>query len=244
MLGLIGAGNMARALARGWAEPVLASDSGSGRAAALVAEVGGEALPSAEVARRADVVLLCHKPSQLEAVARECAAGTDGTLVISVLAPCALEELRAAYPAARVARALPNTPVEVRRGVTVLAEGGAVEEARALLERVGRVHVVPEDRMEAAMATMGVAPAYAALVVEAQVDAAIKRGLPAPLASALAVEALEGSAALIAARGGDTLAVRRAVTSPGGTTARGLAALEAAGLRAAFEAAAGAVTGR
>src|SRR5258708_40058167 len=71
-IGLIGAGNMARALARGWAEPILCTDGGSGRAAALAAELGGEALASnAELVERADLVVLCHKPAQLEAVAAQ-----------------------------------------------------------------------------------------------------------------------------------------------------------------------------
>src|SRR5438270_28705 len=69
-VGLIGAGNMARAMARGWGDPVLCSDSGSGRARALAQELGGEALDSnAAVAQRADLVVLCHKPAQLEPVA-------------------------------------------------------------------------------------------------------------------------------------------------------------------------------
>jgi pyrroline-5-carboxylate reductase len=71
-VGLIGAGNVARALARGWGDPVLVSDSGSGRARALVDELAGEALQSnVEVAERADLVVLCHKPAQFGAVARE-----------------------------------------------------------------------------------------------------------------------------------------------------------------------------
>ena len=69
-IGLIGCGNMARALARGWQRPVMCSDPIAGRAQALAEEVGGEALPdNAEVARRADLVVLCHKPAQLREVA-------------------------------------------------------------------------------------------------------------------------------------------------------------------------------
>ena len=64
-VGLIGAGNMARAMARGWGEPVLVSDSGSGRARELAAELGGRAASNVEVAREADLVVLCHKPYQL-----------------------------------------------------------------------------------------------------------------------------------------------------------------------------------
>jgi pyrroline-5-carboxylate reductase len=88
--------------------------------------------------------------------------------------------------------------------------------------------------MDVATGASGVAPAYVALVAEAMIDAAVKHGLKQELAAKLVVSTLEGSAALLAERGGDTLAVRREVTSPGGSTARGLAALERGGLRAAF----------
>ena len=83
-VGLIGAGNMACALARGWGEPVLCTDSGSGRAQALAAELGGEAVaPTRELAERADVVVLAHKPAQLAAVARE--IGRPRKAVVSLL---------------------------------------------------------------------------------------------------------------------------------------------------------------
>jgi pyrroline-5-carboxylate reductase len=234
LLGLIGSGNMARALARGWGEPVYATDSGSGRAKRLVAEVGGEALRSnADVAQRADAIVLCHKPAQLEEIAAE--AAPHAHHVISVLGGVSLERLRAAYPNAAVVRTMPNTPVEIREGVTLIADGDGAEEARPLFERLGHVFVLPERLFEAATATTGVTPAYVALLIEAHVDAAIKHGLPAPLATDLALEAFAGSIALVRARGGDTLAVRREVTSPGGSTARGLAALEEGGVRTALE---------
>src|SRR5947209_6983893 len=96
-VGLIGAGNMARALARGWGEPVFCSDAGSGRAAELVAEVGGEALQSnREVAERADLVVLCHKPYQLAEVAQEISGVAKA--VVSVLAGVGTEQLQTAYP--------------------------------------------------------------------------------------------------------------------------------------------------
>jgi pyrroline-5-carboxylate reductase len=81
------------------------------------------------------------------------------------------------------------------------------------------------------------------LVAEAQVDAAVKHGMPAAQANRLVVSTLAGSATLLRARDGDTLAVRREVTSPGGVTARGLAALERGGLRSAFADALEAVVG-
>jgi pyrroline-5-carboxylate reductase len=230
-IGLIGAGNMGSAMARGWGQPVLASDNGSGRAAALVAELGGEALSSAEVAERADLVVLAHKPAQLEEVAGTIAAQR----VLSVLGGKTLAQLRKAYPGARVTRVEPNTPVAIRQGVLVVPHDDDDPEVLALLAELGTVVRVPEAHMEAAGAISGVGPAYVALVAEAWADAAITAGLPAPAATALVAETLAGAAALL--REQDTLAVRRGVTSPGGTTARGLAALEREGLRRAFAAA-------
>jgi pyrroline-5-carboxylate reductase len=103
-----------------------------------------------------------------------------------------------------------------------------------LFGRLGTVVDVPEPLMRIAGATGGVGPAYWALLVEAQVDAAIRRGMPPQLASQIVVGTMAGSAELLLAREYDTLALRRAVTSPGGTTARGLAALERGGVRAAL----------
>ena len=242
MLGIVGAGNMAGALARGWGEPVLATDSGSGRSQQLVDELGGESLgtDNAELFRRCDTILLGHKPYQLQQVAAQ-VDGADKT-VISVLGATTVADLQAAYPDSTVVRAMPNTPVAIRRGVTCIATGG--ESAVALFERVGRVFVVPEAQMEVATSAMGVTPAYVALIAEASIDAAVRNGLKADLATDIFLAALAGSAELLQARGGDTLAVRREVTSPGGSTARGLAALERNGLRTAFDEATRAVLGQ
>jgi pyrroline-5-carboxylate reductase len=238
-VGLIGAGNMATALARGWGDPVLCTDSGSGRAQALADELGGDAAGSNyELAVNADVVILAHKPAQLAKVAREAAPAARA--VVSLLARVTVEELQAAYPDTPVVRVQPNTPAEVRRGVTLLAEPAEEplgSEVEALFERVGSVVRLPEPLLDAAAACSGVGPAYWALVAEAWVDAAIRRGVPAPVAQRLVTETMAGSAELLRARGHDSFRLRREVTSPGGTTARGLAALERGGVRAAFAAA-------
>jgi pyrroline-5-carboxylate reductase len=230
---------MARALALGWGEPVLCTDSGSGRAKALAALVGGEAVDSNRaLAERADVVVLAHKPAQLDTVAREIAGTAE--IVVSILARTTQAEVRAAYPETPVMRIEPNTPVEVRRGVLAFAVPDApvpeetLTQVRELFGRLGTVVDVPEPLMRIAGATGGVGPAYWALLVEAQVDAAVRRGMPPALASTLVTETMAGAAELLRARDHDTLALRRAVASPGGTTARGLAALERGGVRAAL----------
>jgi pyrroline-5-carboxylate reductase len=237
-VGFIGSGNMASALARGWGEPVLCSDSGSGRAAALARELGGEALSNREVAERADLVILAHKPAQLEAVAAEIAGAAK--IVVSILARVTQADVRAAYPDTPVFCVEPNTPAEVGRGVLAFAapdvpvDEDLSRQVRERFARLGAVVEVPERLMGVAGACMGVAPAYWALLVEAWVDAAVRHGMPADTAQALVTEGMAGTAELLRRRDGDTLAVRRAVTSPGGSTARGLAALEAGGVRAAL----------
>ncbi len=236
-VGLIGAGNMARALARGWSDPVLCSDSGSGRAAALAAELGGRAASNAEVAEEADLVVLCHKPAQAEQVAGEIAGRC--TAVASVLSSVSTHALSGLYDGVPAFRLMPNTPVEVRQGIICYSPDPGVDvelerEVIALFERLGTVIRIEERLLGAATAVMGVGPAYQALLVEAQVDAAVRHGLSPTLAGRLVIETMSGSAALLTAREYDTLTVRREVTSPGGSTARGLDALERGGVRAAF----------
>lgn len=244
-LGLIGAGNMARALARGWNEPILCTDAFPGRAQALVDEVGGEAVATnAELAERVDVLILCHKPAGLGPVADEVAGRARG--VVSILGGVPLAEVKRAYSGAPVVRILPSTPVEVARGVCVHARDPEADAAHteAVLERFGRlgpVVTLDEALVDVAMGLMSNAPAYYALLAEAQVDAGVGRGLPADVAARLVVGTMAGTAALIDRRAMNTLAVRREVTSPGGSTARGLAALERHGVRAAFAAALDAV---
>jgi pyrroline-5-carboxylate reductase len=237
VIGFAGSGNMARALAVGLRESGLFSDGGSGRAAALAALVGGEAVSNSELGARADVVVLAHKPMQLEAVAAEIGSPA---IVLSLLGAVPLAALEAVYPNARIVRAMPNTAVEVRSGVTCVC-GEIVAEVDELLARVGIVVRLPERLMDPATAVSGVAPAYVALIAEAWIDAAVAQGIPAAQAATLVGASLAGAAALLQAREMDTLAVRREVTSPGGMTARGLRALEQAGLRSAFANAAQAV---
>jgi pyrroline-5-carboxylate reductase len=229
---------MARAMARGWGSPVLCSDNGSGRAEALVAELGGKATSNLEVASEADLVVLCHKPAQLQVVARE--IGGQARAVASVLGGVTSGQLADAYAGVPTFKLMPNTPVEVGQGVILYAPTADADqelerEVLAVFERLGSVVTVPDNLLSVAAAVMSVGPAYHALVAEAQVDAAVRHGLAPALASRLVAETMGGTATLLRTHDYDTLAIRREVTSPGGTTARGLAALERGGVRAAFQ---------
>jgi pyrroline-5-carboxylate reductase len=247
-IGLIGAGNMARGLALGWGQPVVCTDVLPERARALADEVGGEAVgSSAEVAQRADLVFLCHKPPQLQAVAGEVAP--HARAVASILAATPLASVKAAYPDRPVYRVLPSTPVEVRQGAVILAADDEQDPeldaaVRELLAGLGTLVVLDDGVVDVAMGLMSNAPAYYALVVEAQVDAGVRYGLTPDQAARLVVQTMAGTAELIRRQDYDTLAVRRAVTSPGGSTARGLDALERGGLRGAFSAALDAILQR
>jgi pyrroline-5-carboxylate reductase len=247
-IGLIGAGNMATALARGWREPVLVADVDHGRAQALAAELGGEAPGSnAYVADGADAVVLCHKPAQLEAVAEEIRGRVKA--VVSILGGTPLAAVEAAYPDTPVYRFMPNIPAEVGQGVFCYAPGtraadGPEQDVLELFGRAGTVVKLPEPLIDPATALMGCGPAFFALVVEALVDAGVRHGLTPDDAGRLAVETMAGTAAVLREHGDDTAELRRRVTSPGGSTARGLAALERGGVRAAFSDAVDAVVGR
>ena len=213
-IGLIGAGNMARALARGWGRPMLVADPVGERAQALAAEVGGKALATnAEVAERADLVVLCHKPAQLEDVAREVAPAAKA--VASILAATPLSALHDAYPERPVYRFIPSLPVEVRQGAVVQAaperENALDAEVGELFAELGTLVVLPDTLVDVAMGLMSCAPAYVALVAEAQIDAGVRHGIPAAQGAALVVQTLAGTAELLRRRDYDTVAVRREV---------------------------------
>jgi pyrroline-5-carboxylate reductase len=235
VIGFCGSGSMAAAMARGLrgaVDGMLFSDSGSGRAAQLAAEVGGEAVRSnADLARRADVVVLAVKPARLERVAPEL---VGAKLILSLLGATSLERIREAFPDAEAVRVMPNVGVEVRKGVLCVA-GELGAELRALLVGLGHVVELSDEQFDAATAVMGCAPAYLALAVEAIAGAGAADGLDPELARELVVETAVGTAELLRKR--HPADVRRAVASPGGSTEAGLEALDREGVKEGFEAA-------
>jgi pyrroline-5-carboxylate reductase len=244
-LGLIGAGNMASALARGVGEPVLVHDLDEARASALAEELGGEAVASnAELAERSDVVVLCHKPAQLEEVAGQVEGRASA--VASILAATPTTRIEAAYPDVPVYRFIPNIPAEVHQGVLCYSPGrlageGPEEELLALFGRAGAVIRLDEALIEPAMALMSCGPAFMSLVAESFADAGAAHGLAAEDARRMTVETMAGTAAWLRSHEYDLEDLRARVATPGGATERGLLRLESEGLRHVCRAAVDAV---
>ncbi len=246
-IGLIGSGNMARALAVGWAKPVTCSALEIEQAQALAALVGGAAVATnAEVAAASDLVLLCHKPKQLEEVAAEIADQAE--VVLSILAGVGLEELRGAYPNARVYRMMPNLAAEISQATIGIVDDDAgdrelFDRLLTLLAELGDVVAVDEADFGVLTGISGVGPAYLALIAQTQVEAAVAEGLDEQTAKVLVGSSLKGSSALLVSRSNDSAQICREVATPGGVTEKGLAVL-AGPLREGFRAAMDAVLGR
>lgn len=232
-------------MARGWKaagaegpQVMLFTDSGSGRARTLAAEVGGEAVASnEELVSRSDVVVLALKPAGLMLAAE---SARDGEIVISMLGATSERKLREAMPGADVFRLMPNLGVEMGRGTLCLShhdsiESGQVEKVTSLLSLLGKVVSMPDEDMDAATAVMGCTPAYFALAAEAIAEAGVADGLDPRLALSLVVESMAGAAELLGSYSPGAL--REAVASPGGSTEAGLLALDENGAADAFKAA-------
>jgi pyrroline-5-carboxylate reductase len=246
---IIGAGRMGSALAGGlldaqWCEP--------GELALLARSVENRAVleerfPESGVFASLEQVdvdantgaILAVKPDYAEGVAR--LAGAVGiTRLLSVVAGLSAARLEACFPGpAAVIRSMPNTPVLIRQGVTAMAGGAHVtsadlEWAESILGAVGSVVRVTEKNIDAVSGLSGPMPAYLYLVVEALIEAGVHQGLSREVARTLVVDAFAGSGALLKETGELPEVLRAQVTSPGGTTAAGLRALEQHAVRAAF----------
>lgn len=235
---LVGCGNMGGALLAGWCEQGLAravAVDPAARAADWPATVTVVADPGAIPADfRPAAVILAVKP-QMAAATLPAYAGFAGEAVfLSIMAGQTIEGMRRLLGAdAAVVRAMPNTPAAIRRGMTVACPGPGVTAAQmALCERllgaVGEVaRVADEGLLDAVTAVSGSGPAYVFLLAEAMERAAREQGLPPDLARQCVRATIAGAGALLAGSPQDAAALRRAVTSPGGTTEAALGVLMA-----------------
>lgn len=241
-IGILGCGTLGRAIAQGLRSHAsverIAATTRSARPRIKDLDEVVAVDSNRELASISDIVVICVKPSQVEAVAREIAQDLrPGALVISAAAAISTESLRRwTGGTAAIVRAMPNMPARIGLGMTALAAGSNADAshldlARDLFATLGRVVVVEERLMDAVTGISGCGPAYVYLIVEALAEAGVSLGLPRNVALELAAQTLHGSAAMVLQTGIHPAALKDEVTTPAGCTIDGLLALENGGLR-------------
>jgi pyrroline-5-carboxylate reductase len=240
--GKIGEALLSGMLRAGWKpENLLVTARRADRAEELRTRYGVEAVTNAEAAKTADTLILATKPQDMAALLDELAPhAADDRLVISAAAgiPTLFFEDRLAEGIA-VVRVMPNTPVLVDEGMSVISAGSHATEAHLLraeeiFKPVGKTLRVPEHQQDAATALSGSGPAYFYYLVEAMTDAGILLGLPRAQAHDLIVQSAIGAAVMLRDSGEHPVKLREAVTSPAGTTINAIRELEKHGVRAAL----------
>jgi len=206
----------------------------------------------AELTAASEVILLCTKPHDVPVALADAAKISAGEprLVISIAAGVTLTALEdSASENFRIIRAMPNTPALVGHGAAAYCLGSRANAAdattaQALLGAVGLAVEVPERLMDAVTGLSGSGPAYIYVVIDALADGGVRAGIPRADAVRLAAQTVLGAAAMVLETGEHPAVLKDMVTSPGGTTIAGLAALERHGLRSALIEAVGAAVHR
>jgi len=248
-IGFVGGGNMGEALIKGLlgaslvpASAIHATDVRLERLKELDRLYGIQvSSDNVELVRHADIVILAVKPQIMDAVLKEIApAVTRRKLLISIAAGVSTAKIRAVlHKDARLIRVMPNTPALVLEGVTAIAKADGLEPddldaAGEIFSAVGRVVVLEETAMDAVTGLSGSGPAYVAVVIESLADGGVRMGLDRITAMTLATQTVLGAAKLLLETGLHPGALKDMVSSPGGTSIAGIAALEEGGIRTTF----------
>ncbi|WLQ07272.1 pyrroline-5-carboxylate reductase [Arthrobacter oryzae] len=252
-IAFLGCGSMNEAVMTGMLEAgtdpadVVATVRRAERAAELaqrhpgITAIAGEEEPenNKQAATGSDVVILGVKPVGIADLAREISGSlSPKAIVISVAAAVSIAQLEAALPAGQpVIRSMPNTPAKLGRGVVSVSPGTncsaeQLQLAKDILKGAGTVVEVPEEQVDALSAISGSGPAYAFYLAEAMAAAGVELGLDPDLSLLLARETVAGAGLMLTEPGADPAALRKAVTSPNGTTERAIATFDERGLPA------------
>ena len=248
-LAVIGAGMMGSAIITGIvdhhvmdASEVFVSDPDTGKCDALNALLNVNAAASNEDAvKDADAVLIAVKPQFLDSALNSIREKlSPDALVMSIVAGMPVSRFRDALHAERVIRIMPNTPAQIGEGVCgwYAADAVTAEQkklARDILSALGmEFEVKRESDLDLVTAVSGSGPAYVYLFIESMIDAAVQMGLPRPISEKIVLQTVSGSADYMKKAGKHPVILKNEVTSPGGTTAAALAAMEKEGLRTAI----------
>ena len=249
-LGFIGCGNMGGALLSAAAEfnpqiEILACDTDDAKAAAFASRFANVTAGNLQTAvENCEFIVLGVKPNLIPAVCLEIRSYLNGEfpVIVSMAAGVGTAMLSSELPGLSIIRIMPNTPVSIGCGVILRCSnaGGAAycEKFNSLFAGAGKIIPLDEKLFDAGMALSGCGPAFAYIFAEALADGAVACGIPRPLANVLAAATVDGSAQMLLSGAGHPGELKDAVCSPGGTTIKGVLALEEKGFRSA---AAGAV---
>lgn len=245
-VGIVGAGVMAEAMIAGLladravrADSVVASHPRRERREALQARYAIRSVSrNRDATVDAEIVVVAVKPQMLGRVMRDIGPALQpDQVVLSIVAGATLGALASGLAHPAVVRAMPNTPAQIRRGITVWAAAGACtarqrDLARAVLRAIGEEREVDDEEFVAmATALSGTGPTYLFAVMEALIDAGVHLGFPRELAHDLVVATLIGSAEYAKHSDLHPAQLRNLVTSPGGTSAAAIYELEKGRIR-------------
>ena len=245
-ISFIGGGVMGEAIMRGIVSSGLAAPSDiavgepvEARRAELASAHGVTThAHNADAVGGADLVILSVKPQVLDSVLPALGEALEPHQALaSIVAGATIRTIADGTGHAAVIRVMPNTPAQIGAGISAWTASAAVTEAqreitRAVVATLGEeVYVANEDLIDMATALSASGPAYVFAFVESLIDAGVHIGMPRPLAARLATETVLGSARMVKETGKHPAELRNMVTSPGGTTAAALMALEKGGFR-------------
>ena len=244
-IGFIGAGQMAKALARGFVNAdklagsdVAIYDPSTDACNAFQSDVSGAKVfdSAADVIASSDIVFLAVKPQHMSSVFQS-VADSPSCLFVSIAAGVTLGQLESGLKTDRLIRVMPNTPCLVGAGAAGYSRAAGASEKDGqyideLLNAVGVAFELPETSIDAVTGLSGSGPAFIYQVIEAMSDGGVRVGLPRNVATQLTAQTVFGAAKMVLESGDHPGELKDRVASPGGTTITGLHALESGGMRA------------
>jgi pyrroline-5-carboxylate reductase len=186
-----------------------------------------------QAARSADIIILAVKPSKVAGVLKEegMSGALQGKILVSIAAGVCLRDMAEILPSVKIARAMPNTPGIIGKGMTVVSPAASMssddmDRVLAIFSTIGRCRVLGEEHLNAVTGLSGSGPAFACVILEALADGGVMMGLPRDVAIELAAQMFLGTAELVLSSGRHPAELKDEVTTPAGCTIAGLLMLE------------------
>ncbi|MGB8216081.1 MAG: pyrroline-5-carboxylate reductase [Candidatus Methanoperedens sp.] len=247
-LGFIGTGKMGEALIKGILhaqlvppENIYASDMDSEKLKSLEKQYKiSTCKDNCSAVTDSDILIIAVKPQTIPALLKEIKFSIKNQLIISIAAGVAIATYESELPhGTKVVRVMPNIAATVREAASAISPGSAVskddlEIAKTIFNAIGQSVILPEHLMDAVTGLSGSGPAYIFMVIEALADGGVHEGLDRNTAKLLAAQTVLGAARMVLEDRSHTGQLKDMVTSPGGTTSRGLRVMEEKGVRVAM----------